>query len=159
MNVRVGTGFDIHRLVPGRPLIIGGVLIPYSRGLEGHSDGDALFHAITDALLGAAGLGNIGEKFPDTDPAHRDADSTFFLRQTARMLRDRGLKIGNVDSNILAEEPRLSPYFAEMAANASAALDIEAGQVQVKAKTMEGLGVIGRGDAIAAQAVVLLYAS
>lgn len=157
MKIRVGIGFDIHRLEAGRPLLIGGVRVPGPKGLLGHSDGDVLLHAIIDALLGAAGLGTIGERFPDTDSRFRDADSAVLAGEAAGLVRSLGFSIGNVDSNILAEQPRLQPYFAEMAARSAAALGVSPAQVSVKARTMEGLGAIGREEAIAAEAVVLLY--
>lgn len=158
MRIRVGLGFDIHRLEAGRVLVLGGVRIPHPKGLLGHSDGDALCHAIIDSLLGAAGLGNIGERFPETDSRYKDADSVELLAHVGRLVRGQGLAIGNVDCNVLAEEPRLQSYFAEMAANAAAALSVPVGQISVKARTMEKLGPIGRGEAIAAQAVALVYA-
>ena len=158
MKIRVGIGFDIHRLEAGRPFVLGGVRIPHATGLAGHSDGDALFHAMIDALLGAAGLGNIGERFPDTDARYANADSALLLGETARLVRGQGFGIGNVDSTILAEQPRLLPYVAAMASNAARALGIEPERISVKAKTMERLGAIGREEAIAAEAVALVYA-
>lgn len=158
MKIRVGLGFDIHRLEAGRVLVLGGVRIPHSKGLVAHSDGDALCHAIIDSLLGAAGLGNIGERFPDTDSRYQDADSVELLAHVGRLVRGADLAIGNVDCNLLAEEPRLHGYFSRMAANVAAALNVEVGQVSVKARTMEKLGPIGRGEAIAAEAVALVYA-
>lgn len=157
MNIRVGLGFDIHRLELERPLLLGGVRVPYPKGLVGHSDGDALFHAVTDALLGAAGIGNIGDQFPDTDPRYKDVDSSILLGEAARIVRGHGFEIGNIDANIRADEPRLSVYFRQMESNAAAAMGVDSAQVNVKAKTMEGLGSIGRGEAIAADAVALVY--
>jgi 2-C-methyl-D-erythritol 2,4-cyclodiphosphate synthase len=156
--MRVGIGFDIHRLRAGRPLLLGGVRIPHPAGLVGHSDGDVLFHAMIDAILGGAGLGNIGERFPDTDPRFDGADSGLLLAEAARLARNHGFSIANIDSNILAERPRLQPYFREMEARATSILDLAPGQVGIKAKTFEGLGPIGRGEAIAAEAVALLTA-
>lgn len=157
MNIRVGAGFDIHKLESDRPLLLGGVRIPFEKGLVGHSDGDVLFHAMTDALLGAAGLGNIGQYFPDTDPAYDNADSGLILHEAVCMVRGHGFEIANLDSTIIAEEPRLMPYLGQMQANTASATGTVPGCVQVKAKTMEGLGPIGRGEAIAAHAVVLIY--
>jgi 2-C-methyl-D-erythritol 2,4-cyclodiphosphate synthase len=159
VKIRVGLGFDIHRLETGRLFVLGGVRVPYHKGLVGHSDGDALCHAVIDSLLGAAGLGNIGERFPETDSRYKDADSVELLAHVGRLVRGAGLAIGNVDCNILAEEPRLQDYFAEMAANTANALGLPVEQVSVKARTMEGLGPVGRGEAIAAQAVALVYSS
>jgi len=154
--VRVGIGFDLHRLGPQTPLVLGGVLIPHTLGLIGHSDGDVLCHAITDALLGAAGIGNIGELFPDTDPNLKGTSSLRFLEKSAELVREKGFTIGNIDSNILAEKPKLLPYFAAMSTTMAKALAIAPAQIQVKAKTMEGLGLVGTEQAIAAQAVATL---
>ena len=156
MNFRVGIGFDLHRLGPNTPLILGGVRIPHSLGLIGHSDGDVLCHAVTDALLGAAGIGNIGELFPDTDPSLKGMSSLRFLEKSIALVRAKGFEIGNIDSNILAERPKLLPAFPEMAEKMAEALGIEPGRIQVKAKTMEGLGIIGTEQAMAAEAVVLI---
>ncbi len=156
MNVRVGIGFDLHRLGPNTPLVLGGVVIPHHLGLIGHSDGDVLCHAVTDALLGAAGIGNIGELFPDTDPSLKGASSLQFLEKSAQLVRQHGFVIGNIDSNILAERPKLLPYFSAMTAMMARALEITPGQIQVKAKTMEGLGLVGTEQAIAAQAVAAI---
>ena len=158
MKFRVGSGFDIHRLEAGRPLRLGGVDIPHPAGLVGHSDGDVLLHAMIDALLGATGLGNIGQRFPDTDSRYKNADSRELLGEVARQVRDMGFGIANIDSNILAEQPRLLPWLAAMASNAASAAGVSSEQITVKAKTMEGLGPIGKGEAIAAEAVVLVYA-
>ena len=156
MNFRVGIGFDLHRLGPNTPLVIGGVAIPHSLGLIGHSDGDVLCHAITDALLGAAGIGNIGALFPDTDPALKGMSSLHFLARSVAMVRAKGFEIGNIDSNVLAERPKLVSYFPQMTMKMSAVLGISHDRIHVKAKTMEGLGIVGTEQAMAAEAVVLL---
>lgn len=156
MNIRVGEGWDVHALVPGRKLVIGGVHIPYERGLLGHSDADVLLHAITDALLGAAGLGDIGTHFPDTDERFKGADSAELLAEAARRVRDAGWQLGNVDSTVIAQAPRLAPHMAAMRASVAAALGVAADQVNVKAKTAEKLGPVGQGLSIEARAVVLL---
>ena len=156
MTGRIGQGFDVHALVPGRKLIIGGVDIPYERGLEGHSDADVLLHAITDAVLGAAGLGDIGRHFPDTDPRYRNADSRVLLRAAARKVHEAGWVVVNVDATIIAQAPKMAPHVAVMVKNIAADLGIAPGHVNVKAKTSEGLGFAGRGEGIAAEAVVLL---
>lgn len=157
MNVRVGQGFDVHALVAGRPLIIGGVTIPFEKGLLGHSDADVLLHAICDALLGAAALGDIGRHFPDTDPAYQGADSRVLLRETGAKVRAAGWRIGNVDATIVAQAPKLSPHAAQMVSNIAADLGIDAGAVNIKAKTTERLGFTGRGEGIAAEAIALLH--
>ena len=157
MKFRIGIGFDLHRLGPSTPLILGGVEIPYEKGLVGHSDGDVLSHAITDALLGACGLSNIGEMFPDTDERFKGISSLKFLRKTAGVIRKKGYEIGNIDSNILAQEPKLLPHFPEMQSKIADALGIPAGNVHVKAKTMEHLGIVGAEEAIAAEAVALVF--
>jgi len=154
--VRVGQGFDVHALVAGRKLVIGGVAIPFDRGLEGHSDADVLLHAVTDAVLGAAGLGDIGRHFPDMDSRYRDADSRLLLRATARMVRDAGWVVVNVDATVIAQAPRMMPHIAAMVDNIAADLGLAATHVNVKAKTTEGLGFAGRGEGIAAEAIVLL---
>jgi 2-C-methyl-D-erythritol 2,4-cyclodiphosphate synthase len=156
MTFRIGQGWDLHALVPGRKLIIGGVEVPFERGLLGHSDADVLLHAIIDALLGAAALGDIGRHFPDSDARFRDADSMVLLAETARRVREQGLQIGNVDSTVIAQAPRLAPYVDAMRDRIAAALDVAANQVNVKAKTAEKLGAVGQGLAIEARAVVLL---
>lgn len=155
-SARIGQGFDVHALVPGRKLIIGGVEIPFERGLEGHSDADVLLHAITDAVLGAAALGDIGQHFPDTDPRYLNADSRTLLRAAARMVRQAGWVVVNVDTTIIAQAPKMAPHTAVMAKNIAADLGLAAGRVNVKAKTTERLGFTGRGEGIAAEAVVLL---
>lgn len=157
MEFRIGIGFDIHRLEVDRQLIIGGVQIPHEKGLRGHSDGDVLLHAIIDALLGACGLGNIGERFPDTELSFQGIASTELLSATAEMVSRKGYAISNIDSNILAERPKLQPYFLEMQEIIAGVLRISEETVQVKAKTMERLGTIGAEQAIAAQAVVLVF--
>ena len=154
--MKIGQGFDVHPLVEGRRLIIGGVEIPYHKGLDGHSDADVLLHAICDALLGAAGLGDIGRHYPDTDTAYAGADSRSLLRDVAQKLREKKLKVVNVDATILAQAPRMAPHMARMVANIAADLDIAAAAVNIKATTTEQLGFIGRLEGIAAQAVALL---
>ena len=153
--MRIGHGFDVHALVAGRPLVIGGVTIPFERGLAGHSDADVLLHAICDALLGAAGLGDIGEHFPDSAGEYKDIDSRVLLRRVFDLIAPRW-SIVNVDATIIAQAPKLSPYKAQMVANIAGDLRIEPSQVNVKAKTTERLGFTGRGEGIAAEAVVLL---
>ena len=153
---RIGEGWDIHALVPGRKLVIGGVQIPFDRGLLGHSDADVLLHAITDALLGAAGLGDIGRHFPDTDERFKGADSAVLLAEAALRVREKGLQIGNVDSTVIAQAPKLAPYIEAMRTRIAAVLDLVPGQVNVKAKTAEKLGPVGQGLAIEARAIVLL---
>ena len=155
-RLRVGEGWDIHALVPGRRLVVGGVEIPFHHGLMGHSDADVLLHAITDALLGAAGLGDIGRHFPDTDERFKGADSMLLLAEAARRVRAEGHQIGNVDSTVIAQAPKLAPYIDAMRARIAAALDLEPGRVNVKAKTAEKLGPTGEGAAIEARAIVLL---
>ncbi|MFN4116432.1 MAG: 2-C-methyl-D-erythritol 2,4-cyclodiphosphate synthase [Inhella sp.] len=159
MMIRVGEGWDIHRLVEGRPLILGGVIIPHTHGLLGHSDADALAHAITDALLGAAGLGDIGRHFPDTDPAFKGADSMVLLAEAARRVRAQGWQIGNIDSTVVAQAPKLAPHIAAMQARLAEVLGLAADQVNVKAKTAEKMGPVGEGLAMEASAVCLLLRS
>ncbi|MBX4145865.1 2-C-methyl-D-erythritol 2,4-cyclodiphosphate synthase [Paenibacillus sp. LC231] len=154
--IRVGQGFDVHQLVEGRPCIIGGVTIPYEKGLLGHSDADVLLHAVTDAILGALGLGDIGRHFPDNDPAFKDADSLKLLEQVWVMAKERGYTLGNIDSTIIAQKPKMAPYIPQMAEVIAKALDAEVDQVNVKATTTEQLGFTGRGEGIAAQSVVCL---
>lgn len=156
MNLRVGEGWDTHALVAGRPLILGGVRIEHSHGLLGHSDADALLHAITDALLGAAALGDIGRHFPDTDPAFAGADSSALLAEAARRVRADGWSIVNIDATIVAQAPKMAPHMAAMCANIAQALGVEVGSVNVKAKTAEKMGPVGEGRAIEARAVCLL---
>jgi 2-C-methyl-D-erythritol 2,4-cyclodiphosphate synthase len=154
--IRVGQGFDVHQLVEGRPCIIGGVTIPYEKGLLGHSDADVLLHAITDAILGALGLGDIGKHFPDTDAAFKDADSLKLLEAVWKLVRERGYKLGNIDSTIIAQRPKMLPYIPQMADIIAKALEADVTQVNVKATTTEQLGFTGRGEGIAAQSVVCL---
>lgn len=154
--MRIGIGYDLHRLESGRPLILGGVEVPFDKGLAGHSDGDALAHAITDALLGAAALGNIGQHFPDTDPAYKDADSMDLLRRATELVRNEGYSIGNLDANIIAQQPKLNPHLDAMRARIADVMGIDVGRISVKAKTNELVGPEGRGEAMSTQAVVLL---
>ncbi|MGH9862481.1 MAG: 2-C-methyl-D-erythritol 2,4-cyclodiphosphate synthase [Candidatus Acidiferrales bacterium] len=154
--MRAGIGYDYHRLVEGRRLILGGVEVPFSKGLAGHSDGDVLTHAVCDALLGAAGLGDIGRHFPNTDPQWKDANSLELLARVVALLSEKGLRVAQVDSVVIAQEPKLAPYFERMRETVARTLGIEPAQVNVKAKTTEGLEAIGRGEAMAAQAIVLL---
>ena len=156
MTIRIGEGWDIHALVEGRPLMLGGVLVPYSKGLLGHSDADALLHAITDALFGAAGMGDIGTHFPDTDAAFKGADSSVLLAEAARCIREKGYLISNVDSTIIAQAPKLSPHIGAMRVRIADILGIAPDCVNVKAKTAEKMGPVGEGLAIEARAVVLL---
>ncbi len=156
---RIGQGYDCHALVPGRPLIIGGVTIPHRAGLLGHSDADVLLHAITDALFGAAALGDIGKHFPDTDEHYRGADSRVLLREAGQRVRAAGYTIGNIDATLIAQAPKMAPHLPGMIANIASDLDIASGQINLKAKTNERLGWEGREEGIAAQAVVLLLAS
>ncbi len=153
---RIGQGFDVHALVEGRPLIIGGVTIPYDKGLLGHSDADVLLHAITDALLGAAGLGDIGRHFPDTDPLYAGADSRVLLRSAAKKVKAVGFSIGNVDATIIAQAPKMAPHIPNMVHYIASDLNVQPDQVNIKAKTTEHLGFTGRGEGIAAEAVALL---
>lgn len=153
---RIGQGLDVHRLVEGRKLILGGVEIPYEKGLLGHSDADALLHAITDAVLGAAGLGDIGRLFPDNDPANKDADSRVLLREAMRRVREAGWQVVNVDATIIAQAPKIAPHAARMVANVAEDLGVAPACVNVKGKTNEKLGHLGRGEGIATQAVALL---
>ena len=154
--MRIGQGFDVHRLVAGRRLVIGGVEIAHDKGLLGHSDADVLLHAVCDALLGAAALGDIGRHFPDTDPRFKGIDSRELLRHVAGLLRERGWAAASIDATVIAEAPRMAPHVAAMVANIAADVGIDAGCVNVKATTTEGLGFTGRGEGIAAQAVCLL---
>ena len=154
--MRVGQGFDIHALTPGRKLVIGGVQIPFERGLAGHSDADVLLHAICDALLGAAGLGDIGAHFPDTDPQYRGADSRVLLRNVAHLMKRNGMVIVNVDATIIAEAPKMAPHIPRMCENIAQDLGLVSTAVNVKAKTAERLGAVGRGEGIAAEAIALV---
>ena len=155
---RIGHGYDLHRLVEGRPLILGGVTVPYERGLFGHSDADVLVHAVMDALLGAAALGDIGRLFPDSDPAYAGADSLLLARRVAALLTESGFRVCNVDATVIAQQPKLAPFEAEMVRNIAAALDIPPAAVSVKATTEERLGITGSGQAISAHAVALIEA-
>ena len=154
--MRIGEGFDVHALVEGRPLIIGGVTIPFDKGLAGHSDADVLLHAICDALLGAAAMGDIGQHFPDIDERYSGADSRLLLREVGSKVSRAGFTIGNIDSTVIAQQPKMAPHIPEMAENIAADLKIDVTRVSVKAKTTENLGFTGRGEGIAAKAVVLL---
>lgn len=156
MKLRIGHGFDVHRLVAGRKLIIGGVAIDFERGLAGHSDADVLLHAVCDACLGAAGLGDLGRHFPSADPAYKDADSRDLLREVARMLKTHGWRALNIDCTVIAEHPPLAPHTAAMESNIADDLRIDVAQVNVKATTTDGLGPTGREEGIAATAVALL---
>ncbi len=155
---RIGQGWDVHRMVIERPLIIGGVDIPYQKGLLGHSDADVLLHAITDAILGGAGLGDIGRHFPDTAEAFKGADSRVLLREAVNRVGKAGWKIGNVDASILIQQPKMAPHIPQMVANIAADLKVDPTCVNIKAKTYEKLGAVGAGDAAEAQAAVLLFA-
>jgi 2-C-methyl-D-erythritol 2,4-cyclodiphosphate synthase len=154
--MRIGQGFDVHAFVEGRKLIIGGVDIPYGRGLEGHSDADVLLHAICDALLGAAGLGDIGQHFPDTDPRYSEIDSRHLLRDVARKLQAMKLKVVNIDATIVAQEPRMAPHVPRMIGNIAEDLGVAPAAINIKATTTEHLGFVGRVEGIAAQAVALI---
>jgi 2-C-methyl-D-erythritol 2,4-cyclodiphosphate synthase len=154
--MRIGQGFDVHSLVRGRKLVLGGVEIPHDKGLLGHSDADVLLHAICDAMLGAAALGDIGRHFPDSDPRYKGIDSRELLRHCAKLLRELGLRVVNVDATLIAEAPRMAPHIPAMAGNIAADLGVPRNAVNVKATTTEKLGFIGRGEGIAAQAVCLV---
>ncbi|WP_300655596.1 2-C-methyl-D-erythritol 2,4-cyclodiphosphate synthase [Hydrogenophaga sp.] len=154
---RIGEGWDVHALVPGRQLIIGGVHIPHTQGLLGHSDADVLLHAITDALLGAAALGDIGRHFPDTDERFKGADSSVLLQEAARRVREAGFEIGNVDSTVIAQAPKLAPHIPAMVEGIARTLGVAVGQVNVKAKTAEKIGPVGQGLSIEARAAALLF--
>ncbi|HEY5291894.1 MAG TPA: 2-C-methyl-D-erythritol 2,4-cyclodiphosphate synthase [Burkholderiales bacterium] len=155
-NMRIGQGFDVHTLVAGRKLVIGGVDIPNEKGLAGHSDADVLLHAVCDALLGAACLGDIGRHFPDTDSRYQGADSRLLLREVNRLVQEAGYRTVNIDATIIAQAPKMAPHIPAMVNNIAADLGLSRGQVNVKATTTEGLGYTGRGEGIAAEAVVLL---
>ena len=154
--MRIGTGYDVHKLVPGRKLILGGVTVPYELGLDGHSDADVIVHAIMDALLGAAALGDIGQHFPDNDPKYKGADSIELLKEVGNILKKEGYKVGNIDSTIIAQRPKLMTFLPEMRKNVAAALGIDVNQVSIKATTEEHLGFTGRGEGISSQAVALI---
>ena len=155
--IRIGQGYDVHRMTEGRKLILGGVEIPFEKGLLGHSDADVLLHALCDALLGAAALGDIGKHFPDSDPAYAGVSSLILLEATARLLREAGYTVGNVDSTVIAQRPKLAPFLPEMRENIARTLGIPVENVSVKATTEEGLGFTGSGEGIAASAVALLF--
>lgn len=155
-SIRIGQGFDVHALVAGRKLIIGGVTIPYHLGLAGHSDADVLLHAICDALLGAAGLGDIGQHFPDTDARYQGIDSRALLREVSRLVRGQGYDVSNLDATIVAQAPKIAPHIAQMVAHISADLGIKVDDINIKATTTEQLGFAGRGEGIAAQAICLI---
>ncbi len=154
--MRIGMGYDVHRLTEDRKLIMGGVDIPYEKGLLGHSDADVLVHAIMDALLGASALGDIGKHFPDTDPAYKGISSITLLKHVGELLKNNGFVIGNIDSTIIAQRPKMAPHIMQMRENIAAALNIELNQINVKATTEEGLGFTGSGEGISSQAICLL---
>ena len=156
MRLRIGHGYDVHRLVAGRPLILGGVEIPWTCGLLGHSDADVLLHAVMDALLGAAGLPDIGHQFPDTDEAYRGADSRVLLRRVKALIREKGYGVGNIDATVIAQAPKLAPYLPQMAARIAEDLEMDQADVNIKATTEEHLGFTGAGEGISAHAVCLL---
>lgn len=155
--MRIGMGYDVHRLTENRKLILGGVEIPWEKGLLGHSDADVLLHAIMDALLGAAALGDIGTHFPDTDPAYSGISSLLLLKETGKLLKDHGFSIGNIDATVIAQRPKLAPYRQQMREHIADALKIQIDQVSIKATTEEGLGFTGTGEGISSQAIALLY--
>ena len=154
--MRIGHGYDVHRLVEGRDLILGGVKIDYEKGLLGHSDADVLLHAVSDALLGAAGLGDIGRHFPDTDPKYKDADSLLLLREVYRKIAEKGYRVGNIDVTMIAQKPKLKDYIPQMQANIAAAVEVSPDRVNVKATTEEKLGFTGTGEGMSCHAVCLL---
>ena len=156
LPIRIGQGFDVHQLVSGRPCIIGGVTIPYEKGLLGHSDADVLLHTISDAILGALALGDIGKHFPDTDPNFKDADSLVLLKHVWNFAKEKNYQLGNLDCTIIAQKPKMAPYIPQMVEIVSQALEADETQVNIKATTTEQLGFTGRGEGIAAQAVVSL---
>ncbi len=155
--MRVGMGYDVHRLVDNRKLILGGVEIPFEKGLLGHSDADVLVHAIMDALLGAAALGDIGKHFPDTDPAYKGADSLKLLAEVGKLLDKQNMLVGNIDATVIAQRPKLSPYIEEMRIKIAGVLGIDISQINIKATTEEGLGFTGQGEGISAQAICMLH--
>lgn len=154
--MRIGTGYDVHKLVEGRDLILGGVKIPYEKGLLGHSDADVLIHAIMDALLGAAALGDIGKHFPDSDPGYKGISSILLLKEVGRLLKENDFAVGNIDATIIAQAPKLRPFIDEMTENVAKALEVDVSLVNIKATTEEGLGFTGEGLGISSQAVCLL---
>ena len=155
--MRVGMGYDVHKLVEGRDLIVGGVKIPYEKGLLGHSDADVLLHAIMDAILGAAALGDIGKHFPDTDPKYKGADSIKLMEHVADLIEEKGFYVGNVDATIIAQRPKMMPYREQMVENIAKALRVDVSQINIKATTEEGLGFTGEGLGISSQAIACLY--
>jgi 2-C-methyl-D-erythritol 2,4-cyclodiphosphate synthase len=155
-EIRIGSGYDTHPLVPGRPLVLGGVAIPFHEGLDGHSDADALTHAVCDALLGAAAMGDIGRHFPDSDPAYKDISSLLLLKQTGQMLNDKGFRIINIDATVTTAQPKLAGFIDEMRRNLGNALTLNPDRVSVKAKSGNNLGVAGRGEGVTAQAAALI---
>jgi len=157
--MRIGHGYDVHRLVPERPLVLGGVTIPYEYGLLGHSDADVLLHAVSDAILGALGLGDIGRYFPDTDPSYKGVNSMLLLEHVVGLAESRGFRVGNLDTTIVAQRPKLAPYVAQMITNLARVCKVPSGSINVKATTTEKLGFTGRGEGISAHAVVLMTAS
>lgn len=154
--MRIGMGYDVHKLVEGRKLILGGVLIPYEKGLLGHSDADVLIHAIMDSLLGAAALGDIGKHFPDTDPKYSGISSILLLKEVAALINNNGYEIGNIDATIIAQKPKMAPHIEEMRKNIASALDMDISKISIKATTEEGLGFTGRGEGISSQSIALL---
>lgn len=154
--IRVGMGYDVHRLTEDRDLILGGVKIPWEKGLLGHSDADVLIHAVMDALLGAAALGDIGKHFPDTDPAYKGISSILLLERVTKLLREKGYEIGNIDATIIAQKPKMAPHIPQMRKNLAQAMGVEEDRINIKATTEEGLGFTGRGEGIASQAICLL---
>lgn len=154
--MRVGMGYDVHKLVEGRPLIIGGVEIPYESGLLGHSDADVLLHAVTDSILGAAALGDIGKHFPDTDPAYKGADSLVLLKEAVRIVSEAGFRIVNIDATIIAQRPKMRPYIDDMRANIARVAGIDISCINVKATTEEGLGFTGKGEGISSQSICMI---
>lgn len=154
--MRIGMGYDVHKLVEGRKLILGGVFIPYEKGLLGHSDADVLIHAIMDSLLGAAALGDIGKHFPDTDPKYSGISSILLLKEVAALINNNGYEIGNIDATIIAQKPKMAPHIEEMRKNIASALDIDISKISIKATTEEGLGFTGRGEGISSQSIALL---
>jgi len=156
MPIRIGHGYDVHRLVEGRKLMLGGVTIPFARGLDGHSDADVLLHALCDALLGSLSLGDLGIHFPDTDPRYKDSDSLELLKRVLNMVKEKGFSIGNIDATVIAEQPKISGYIDQMKDTIAHTTGIDREQISIKATTTEGLGFVGRGEGIAAHAVVLV---
>jgi 2-C-methyl-D-erythritol 2,4-cyclodiphosphate synthase len=157
--MRIGMGYDVHKLVKGRKLILGGVLIPYEKGLLGHSDADVLIHAIMDSLLGAAALGDIGKHFPDTDSKYSGISSILLLKEVAALINNNGYEIGNIDATIIAQKPKMAPHIEDMRKNIASSLDIDISKISIKATTEEGLGFTGRGEGISSQSIALLLSS